>query len=144
MKFVETVLWQNGKDRWVTFSFDDGRIEDVRLVELLNKYNLKCTFHLNNPGFEEHFKHFLNNPKFVSPDIYKDVYEGHEISCHGATHAFLAYTTDEYIRQEIRENKIFLEEHCGYPVRECPIHLAVMIKESLKFAVRKGWSIPDA
>ena len=39
------------------------------------------------------------------------------MSCHGATHAFLSYTPDEYIRREIRENKMFLEEHCGYPVR---------------------------
>jgi len=117
MKFIETILWQNGKEKCVTFSFDDGRIEDVRLVELFNKYNLKSTFHLNNPGFEENFKHFLKDPKFVSPDTYKVQYAGHEISCHGATHAFLVYTPDEYIRQEIRENKIFLEEHCGYPVR---------------------------
>ncbi|MBQ2730148.1 MAG: polysaccharide deacetylase family protein [Clostridia bacterium] len=117
MKFIETTLWQGGKERCVTFSYDDGRIEDVRLVEMFNRYGLKGTFHLNNPGFEEHFKHFLNDPRFVSPDDYKTLYEGHEISCHTAQHPFLYYTPDEYIRREIRENRIFLEKKCNYPVR---------------------------
>ena len=67
MKFIETTLWQHGKERCVTFSYDDGRIEDKRLVELFNKYGLKGTFHLNNPGFEEHFPQFLKEPKFVAP-----------------------------------------------------------------------------
>ncbi len=117
MKFIETTLWKDGKERCVTFSYDDGRIEDRRLVEMFNKYGLKGTFHLNNPGFEEHFPQFLKDPEFVSPDDYKELYAGHEISCHASQHPFLYYTPDEYIRREIRENRIFLEGKCGYPVR---------------------------
>jgi len=32
----------------VTFSYDDGVEQDKRLIQLLNKYNLKCTFNLNS------------------------------------------------------------------------------------------------
>ena len=32
----------------VTFSYDDGVTQDIRLIELLNKYGLKCTFNLNS------------------------------------------------------------------------------------------------
>ena len=32
----------------VTFSYDDGVTQDIRLIELLNKYHLKCTFNLNS------------------------------------------------------------------------------------------------
>ena len=32
----------------VTFSFDDGNLQDVPFVELLNKYGMKCTFNLNS------------------------------------------------------------------------------------------------
>lgn len=117
MKYIETTLWQGGKERCVTFSYDDGRIEDWRLVEMFNKYGLKGTFHLNNPGFEKHFPHFLKDPEFVDPDEYKTLYKGHEISCHAASHPFLYYSPDEHIRMEIRENRRFLEEKCGYPVR---------------------------
>ena len=38
----------NGKMKAVTFSYDDGVTQDIRLIELLNKYNLKCTFNLNS------------------------------------------------------------------------------------------------
>ena len=117
MKFIETTLWQGGKERCVTFSYDDGRIEDRRQVELFNKYGIKATFHLNNPGFEKYFPHFLKDPEFVSPDEYKSLYEGHEVSCHGEQHSFMYYTPDEYIRREIRENRRFLESKVGYPVR---------------------------
>ena len=32
----------------VTFSYDDGVTQDIRLVEILNRYNLKATFNLNS------------------------------------------------------------------------------------------------
>ena len=40
-------MWEN-KKKAVTFSFDDGVTQDVRLVEMFNKYGLKCTFNLNS------------------------------------------------------------------------------------------------
>ena len=43
MKFTD----QN-KMKAITFSYDDGVTQDIRLIELLNKYNLKCTFNLNS------------------------------------------------------------------------------------------------
>ena len=38
----------NGVNKAITFSFDDGVTQDIRLIELLNKYNLKCTFNINS------------------------------------------------------------------------------------------------
>lgn len=40
-------MW-NGKKKAVTFSFDDGVVQDRRAVALLNKYGLKGTFNLNS------------------------------------------------------------------------------------------------
>ena len=31
----------------VTFSYDDGIEQDRRLVEIFNRYGMKCTFNLN-------------------------------------------------------------------------------------------------
>lgn len=42
-------MW-NGKKKAVTFSFDDGVTQDIRLIEIFNKYGLKGTFNLNS-GF---------------------------------------------------------------------------------------------
>ena len=36
-----------GKAKAVTFSYDDGCPEDIRLAEILSEYGLKCTFNLN-------------------------------------------------------------------------------------------------
>ena len=32
----------------LTFSYDDGVTQDVRLIEIFNKYGLKATFNLNS------------------------------------------------------------------------------------------------
>ena len=54
----------NGKKKTVTFSYDDGITQDIRLIELLNKYGLKCTFNsgketvkLNKTGDISYVKH---------------------------------------------------------------------------------------
>lgn len=40
-------MW-DGKKKAITFSFDDGVTQDIRMIEILNKYGLKCTFNLNS------------------------------------------------------------------------------------------------
>lgn len=37
-----------GKNKAITFSYDDGAVQDIRLIELLNRYGLKATFNLNS------------------------------------------------------------------------------------------------
>ncbi len=36
------------KNKTITFSFDDGITQDIRLVEILNKYKPKGTINLNS------------------------------------------------------------------------------------------------
>ena len=36
-----------GKHKVLTMSYDDGRLEDRRLVELLNRYGISGSFYLN-------------------------------------------------------------------------------------------------
>lgn len=73
----------------VTFSFDDGVEDDVRLVEILNKYGLKCTFNLNSGLLTNCNSWNYENKKTVAHLNYYDcrnLYKGHEIACHGYTH----------------------------------------------------------
>ena len=37
-----------GKHKVLTMSYDDGRLEDRRLVALFNRYGIRGTFHLNS------------------------------------------------------------------------------------------------
>ena len=41
----------NGKNKALTFSYDDAVVQDRRLIELLDKYGLKATFNLNSEWF---------------------------------------------------------------------------------------------
>lgn len=44
MRFV----YPEGKNKALTFSYDDGQIHDRKLVEILNRHGMKGTFHLNS------------------------------------------------------------------------------------------------
>ncbi len=56
----------NGKRKAVTFSYDDGVTQDIRLIELFDKYNLKCTFNLNSELFGINGNIILNLIKCLS------------------------------------------------------------------------------
>ena len=46
-KRLDFMLFPGGKNRAMTFSYDDGVVQDRRLVELFNRYHVKGTFNLN-------------------------------------------------------------------------------------------------
>ncbi|MBQ8687026.1 MAG: polysaccharide deacetylase, partial [Ruminococcus sp.] len=39
--------WCRNYKKAITFSYDDGVEQDVKLLEILNEYGLKATFNLN-------------------------------------------------------------------------------------------------
>ena len=41
----------------ITFSYDDGIESDRKLVEIFNRYGMKCTFNLNT-GIQSRESHF--------------------------------------------------------------------------------------
>ena len=46
-------VFPGGKRRIVTFSYDDGSKNDVRLIELFNKYGGKATLQLYSRIFDD-------------------------------------------------------------------------------------------
>ena len=42
-----------GKHKALTMSYDDGRTQDRRLIEIFNKYGIRGTFHLNSGLMDE-------------------------------------------------------------------------------------------
>ncbi|MCQ2742090.1 MAG: polysaccharide deacetylase family protein [Bacilli bacterium] len=92
----------------VTFSFDDGIQYDAKLVELLNKYNLKCTFNINT-GLIYRSHEFARGPEPIEvhrlfPEEMKKIYVGHEIASHSLTHPRLETLTVHEMETEIRED----------------------------------------
>ena len=104
----------------VTFSYDDGVTQDVRLIELLNKYNLKCTFNLNSDFLgtgkivkrrEKNVSHY----KIQQGDV-KLVYEGHEVAVHTLSHPNLINCYELEIIRQVEKDRLKLSELAGYEV----------------------------
>ena len=97
-----------GKLRVLTMSYDDGKAADYRLVEIFNKYGVKGSFHLNSGN--------LGKDGWVKSEDLKELYAGHEVSCHTVTHPFLERSNAGQIISEVWEDRRNLERLCGYPV----------------------------
>lgn len=112
-------LW-NGRIKAVTFSYDDGITQDIRLIELLNKYGLKCTFNINSEllgkrGILIRNELRISHYKFHPEDV-KYVYDGHEIAAHTLTHPFLPTCDDAEVIRQVENDRLNLSSLAGYEV----------------------------
>ena len=112
----------NGKMKAVTFSYDDGVTQDIRLIEIFNKYGLKATFNINSGllGREGSLLRegvTVGHNKVLPADV-RHIYDGHEIAAHTLKHPTLTRLDDdgEIIRQ-VEEDRLALSELAGYEVR---------------------------
>lgn len=105
----------------LTFSYDDGVTQDIRLIELLNKYGMKCTFNLNSEllGREDYLIREgvrVSHIK-VEPSQVREVYAGHEIAVHTLRHPNLAdMDDDEEIVRQVEQDRENLSVLAGYEV----------------------------
>ncbi len=108
-------IFAGGKKKAVTMSFDDGQKQDIKLVELFNKYGIKGTFHLNSGLFGSTSK--VSGRTRLTEDGVKGLYTGHEISCHGTLHTTMTQMPTQEITSDTLADRRKLEEICGYAVR---------------------------
>lgn len=110
-----------GKMKAITFSYDDGVTQDIRLAELFHKYGMKATFNLNfnklgKTGALVRDNWNVNHTKNAPADV-PHIYAGHEIAGHTLDHPRLPAIEDdgEVIRQ-VEEDRLRLSEIAGYEV----------------------------
>lgn len=105
-------LYPFGKVKSFNVTYDDGVLQDVRFVELLNKYNLKGTFNLNSGLMENEFE-WTHESGVVIKRLPKEkvlyLYKGHEIASHTLTHTYLENKSESEIMFELKEDKKNLE-----------------------------------
>lgn len=101
--------YPGGKHKALTMSYDDGKEEDYRLVELFNQYGIKGTFNVNSG--------ILEDEKRIPMSEYKKLYEGHEVACHTVTHPTIERCPIEQVVVQVLEDRKKLESLVGYPVR---------------------------
>ncbi len=121
------LMYPGFKSKALTLSYDDGVIQDVKLIEILNKYSIKATFNLNS-GLqgEEKFRDgkFTKNIDChrINFKDYPHLYDNFEIASHSLTHPFLETLSFEEQENQIKEDvdnleKIFSKKVSGmaYP-----------------------------
>ena len=115
MKFCD----QN-KKKAITFSYDDGVTQDIRLIELLNKYGLKCTFNLNSELLSKKGMLIREGKRIAHYKIHtedvKHIYEGHEVAVHTLTHPNLTQCDDKEIIRQVEADRLNLSELVEYEV----------------------------
>lgn len=120
------MLFPGAKRKALTFSYDDGVEQDIRLMEIFNKHGLKGTFNLNGQPLE--------TPAYTYPEgtVHRrlgyeralETYGGelgrnHEIAIHGYTHPFLDRLPRSLATYEAVKDREVLEGLFGRLIRGC-------------------------
>ena len=120
------MLFPEGKKKALTFSYDDGVEQDIRLMEIFNKYGVKGTFNLNGQPLE--------TPEYTWPagtihrrmgrKLALETYGGelgknHEIAIHSYTHPFLDRIPRAIASYEVAKDREVLEKLFGRMIRGC-------------------------
>lgn len=106
-------LYPGGKARAFNITYDDGVTQDVRFVELLNKYGIKGTFNLNSRLMEEEFEWRHESGlavKRLPPDAVRELYRGHEVASHSLTHPYMQGMDEGALMWEMGEDKKKLQQ----------------------------------
>lgn len=98
---IEFSLFPGGVCRAMTMSFDDGRVQDIPLAKLFDKYGIKGTFHYNSGN--------LGKEGYLTEEEVREIGKNHEISSHGYTHPFLDQLPLPMAVDEVLEDKKALE-----------------------------------
>lgn len=153
-------LYPFGKTKAFNVTYDDGVLQDLRFVQLLNSYGLKGTFNLNFKLMESEFEWTHESGcivKRLSKEKATSLYIGHEIASHTLTHPFLNDKSEAEIMYELKEDKknlekIFNKEVKGFAVpfdyysdlieecaKKCGFEYARISEESLSFALQTDY-----
>lgn len=115
-------LYPQGKKKAFSITYDDGVIQDIRFVLLMNKYGMKGTFNLNSRLMEQEFEWRHDSGRIIkrlSPAVARYLYEGHEVASHSLSHPDMRWLSEEQIMYELGHDKWLLEqlferEICGF------------------------------
>ena len=156
------MLLKDGKRKVLTLSYDDGVIFDKRLVEIIDKHGIKCTFNINSGCYFDNGQEGSWNRRFTKEDaiaLYKN--SGHEVAIHTLTHPHLEHMDSSGVIYEITEDRKNLENDfdtivrgMAYPfgtyngevvnaLKMCKVAYARTVKSTLKFELPENWLTLD-
>ena len=102
------LAFPGGKQKAVTFSYDDGVIQDIRLAEMFDRYGMKGTFNITSSLL----KNGEGNGNYLTADQIKEhiLDKGHEVAVHTEHHIASALASPTHCTGEVYEGRRQLEE----------------------------------
>ena len=110
---------KDGKLKVLTLSYDDGVVQDIRLIKIMDKHGLKGTFNINSALYldeEAQREEYYGRMKLSEA---KELYigSGHEVAVHAYTHPFLETLDSAEVIYEIIEDRKAIEKDYGVIAR---------------------------
>lgn len=119
---IITMRFPNGLAKALTLSYDDGVMEDFRLIGIMKQYGLRGTFNISSSLYREEGSYKDGDKKTArhmplekATELYGQ--DGIEPALHGLTHPFLNYLSKPQISYEIAKDRENLERQFGHIVR---------------------------
>lgn len=106
---------KDGKSKVLTLSYDDGVVQDIRLMKILDKHGIKCTFNINTGMYlpEDTVRERFHGRMKLSEAKALYTNSGHEVAVHGLTHPFLQKLKSDELLTEILEDRKNIEQQYG-------------------------------
>lgn len=107
--------YPGGKNKAVTFSYDDGRKTDIKLIEIFDRYKVKGTFNLITCNLLDNNEDNVYLKRKDAVKIFKN--SVHEVALHGHTHPFFDLLPNGIPAYELIKSREILEDLFERPIR---------------------------
>lgn len=111
---------KDGKTKAITFSYDDCKITDKKLVDIFDRYGLKGTFNINSGRlWPDEVNDSDKNNDVMRISEAKELFKNsvHEVACHGVSHSCLEYLRCQDVVSEFKNDRHSLEKIFGGIIR---------------------------
>lgn len=121
----ETIVPNDGKPKkFFTLSFDDGITQDLRVIEILKKYNVTCiSFNINTGLYGANWEWVgpaigdpsISHLRFTEEELKTGIYDGYEVLVHTLTHPSLKNydKSAKKIKKEVDQDAENIEKLTG-------------------------------
>lgn len=138
------LTYPDGNKKAIIFSFDDGLVQDHRLVELLNKYNIVGTFNLSSGLLAKDalwLENILGSPgQYIEHGQVPALYGEHEIAAHSYSHPVLTDLNANEAKIEISKDRELLSNIASYPVNSFAYPLGGYNEAVMELVKRAGFT----
>ena len=131
---------KDGKSKVLTLSYDDGVVQDIRLIGILDKYGVKGTFNINTGTYlaEDAVRERYYGRMKLSEAKELYIGSGHEVAVHTLTHPFLERLKPDEVLTEVLEDRRNIEAQYGVVARGMAYPFGTYSEEVIELLAKCG------